>query len=99
MKYNEISLSRLTKWTDIPKVLNDLADETWFVAVDNQPIGVGLFKENSDTCIMAIVGESEDDQKIVGHSSVNTDADEDTVRDALKLAFVTYLRSIRGDKI
>ena len=99
MKYTSISLSQLAKWTDIPKVLNDLADETWFVAVDDQPIGVGLFKENSDTCIMAIVGESDDDQKIIGHSSSDTDADEATVQDALKLAFVTYLRSIKGDKI
>lgn len=99
MKYNDITLSQLHKFTDIPKVLNDLNDETWFVAINDHPIGVGLFKIDSDQCIMAIVGNDEGNHRIIGHSSSESDADKDLVRDALKLAFVTYLRSIKGDKI
>lgn len=97
MNYNEISLSQLKKWTDIPKVVNELHDETWFVAIDDHPVGVGLFK--NDKCIMAIVGDDEEHQKLIGHSSNDSHADELLIVDALKLAFVTYLRSIKGDKI
>lgn len=97
MKYNEITLSQLKKWTDIPKVVNELHDETWFVAIEDHPIGVGLFKK--DKCIMAIVGDDEENQKLIGQPSKDDRADELLIQDALKLAFVTYLRSIKGDKI
>ncbi len=97
MNKAEIKLSQLRKWTDVPKIVNDLADETWFVTQNNSPIGVGLFKKNSDQCIVAIVGEHEEDRVVLGNGSSPENAEDELVLHGLEIAFFAYLRSIKGD--
>ncbi len=99
MKHTDITLAALRKWTDVPKLVNELEDETWFVAIDDRPVGVGIFRENSDACIMAIIGDSEADQRLLGSAPTDSDADDALVRHGLEIAYIAYLRSIKGDHI
>lgn len=95
MNFDMIKCEDLGQAIHIPNTTDDHHEETWFVKFGEEIIGVGLFPKQSKSCVLAIVGDSYDDKKILG----NIDAHDKVIIEGLNIAFEGYLRSIRGDVV
>lgn len=95
MNYDLIKCESLQQAIHIPNTTDDHKEETWFVKFGDEIVGVGLFSKRSENCILAIVGDSYDDKKVLG----DIDAHDRIIIEGLNIAFEGYLRSIRGDVV
>lgn len=95
MNFDLIKCEDLQQAIHIPNTTDDHTEETWFVKFGEKIIGVGLFPDHSERCVLAIVGDSYDEKKIIG----DVDAHDAIIIEGLNIALEGYLRSIRGDVV
>lgn len=98
LNWDKIQLEELKKETQLPQVVEEQIEETWLVGYDGTTAGVGIFLPDSDKCVMAVVGES-DDQKVTLGSYGTSDEHAALVSHGLEISFQAYLRSFKGDTI
>lgn len=96
MNFDLITLENLGKAESLPKMVSDQFEETYFVKFGEEHVGVGLYLQDSEKCVLAIIGNSEDDNKILG-SYGSSDEHSKLMMHGLKIAFEAYLRSFKGD--
>lgn len=95
MNFDLIKCENLQQAIHIPNTTDDHKEETWFVKFGEEIVGVGLFSNPNKSCVLAIVGDSYDDKKVLG----DIDAHHAVILEGLNIAFEAYLRSIRGDVV
>lgn len=93
MNFELIKCEDLQQAIHIPNTTDDHEEETWFVKFGEEMVGVGLFPKGDSTCVLAIVGDSEEHRKLLG----NADAQDPIVIKGLNIAYEGYVRSIVGD--
>ncbi|WDF70165.1 hypothetical protein PQ465_07245 [Sphingobacterium oryzagri] len=98
MNFDIITLDDLQKEANVPKTVEDQAEETWFVKFGEEVVGVGLFLPSSDKCVLAIIGNSYEDKIVIGNYAPEH-TDEALLREGLDIVFQGYLRSIKGDTV
>lgn len=98
MNFDIMKLEGLTKDSQIPKTVEEQVEETWFVRYGEEIVGVGLFLPDAASCVLAIVGNSDEDRRILG-SYGSSDEHGELVRQGLEIAFEGYLRSVKGDTV
>ncbi|MBE8712807.1 hypothetical protein [Sphingobacterium hungaricum] len=96
MNFDIITLENLDKSESLPKIVSDQFEETYFVKFGEEHVGVGLYLQDSENCVLAIVGNSEDEYKTLG-SYGTSDEHSKLMIHGLKIAFEAYLRSFKGD--
>ena len=95
MNFDLIKCEDLQQAIHIPNTTDDHNEETWFVKFGEEIIGVGLFPQQSTSCVLAIVGDAYDDKKLIG----DVGAHDKLIIEGLNIAFEGFLRSIRGDVV
>lgn len=98
MNFDSIQLDDLEKVNFIPKTVEEQFEEIWLVKYGEQTLGVGLFLPDSRHCVLAIIGEDYDHKVILG-TYKSGDGHEETIYKGLEIAYVGYLRSIKGDTV
>ncbi len=95
MNFDLIQCEGLQQAVHIPNTTDDHSEETWFVKFGEEIVGVGLFPKDGATCVLAIIGDREDNRQIVG----NPNDHESITIEGLNIAYEGYLRSILGDVV